>query len=139
MLYLKLFLIAFPIFALLDLTWLGIVMSKFYSGHLSSIGRYENGQLAPNWLSALIAYIFLVLGLVLFVIPHAADKEIGWAEFIWGAVFGFIVYGVYEWTNHALVKGWPLSIVFVDVAWGTVLYGLTSFLTSYIARVIGII
>lgn len=49
--------------------------------------------------------------------------------FFRGALFGLILYAVYQFTNIALVKNWPLKMALVDLMWGSVLCGLTGFLT----------
>lgn len=139
MTYLKLFLIGLPIFAALDFIWLGLIMATFYQDQLGSIGRYVNGSLQPQWVSSILAYVFLVAGLVIFVIGPYIGKDFGWDLILWGALFGFIVYGVYEFTNHAIVANWPVAIVVVDTLWGVLLYALAGYLTATVARWLGII
>lgn len=34
-----------------------------------------------------------------------------------------MTYATYELTNLATLQGWPLGIVFIDIAWGVVLTG----------------
>jgi len=36
-----------------------------------------------------------------------------------GALLGLIAYGTYNLTNHATIKGWPLTMTIVDMSWGT--------------------
>jgi len=139
MTYLKLFLIGLPVFAVLDFIWLGLIMSRFYQDQLGSLGRYVNGSLQPVWISAILAYVFLVAGLVIFVIGPFIGKEFGWDLFLWGALFGLIVYGIYEFTNHAIVANWPVGLVIVDTLWGCLLYAIAGYLTATIARWLEII
>jgi uncharacterized membrane protein len=40
--------------------------------------------------------------------------------------YGLIVYTIYEMTNYSLLEGWPLRLVFVDVAWGGFLNAVTT-------------
>lgn len=139
MLYVKLFLIALPIFAIFDLTWLGLIMQKFYREQLINLGRYENGSLQANLVSGAIAYLLLTAGIALFVVPPYLGKEIDFSVFLWGALFGLVVYGVYEFTNHAVIANWPLPIVIVDTLWGIFLYATVSYLTAQIARALGVL
>ena len=37
-----------------------------------------------------------------------------------GALFGFFAYATYDLTNLATLRGWPLGLSLVDIAWGTV-------------------
>jgi uncharacterized membrane protein len=38
---------------------------------------------------------------------------------IFGGLFGLFAYATYEMTNYATLRGWPLAVVVVDMAWGT--------------------
>lgn len=41
------------------------------------------------------------------------------SEVLWKSAFlGLMVYRVYEFTNLALIKNWPLKVVFIDILWG---------------------
>ena len=104
-------------FAVLDGIWLGLVMSGFYRDQLAAIGRIENGRFAPNWPAAVAVYVFLGIGLAVLAVPRASS--IGTAA-AWGGVLGFVVYGVYDFTNVATLKQYPLTLALVDVGWGTV-------------------
>jgi uncharacterized membrane protein len=35
------------------------------------------------------------------------------------ALFGLVTYATYDLTNFATVKNWPLLVTVVDLAWGT--------------------
>jgi uncharacterized membrane protein len=37
----------------------------------------------------------------------------------YGALLGFVVYGVYDFTNLATLRHYPVKLAIVDVAWGT--------------------
>ena len=104
-------------FLVLDGLWLGLLMSGFYREQLAAIGRIENGRFAPNWFAAVAVYVLLGAGLALFAVPRASGLETAVA---YGALFGLIVYGVYDFTNLATLRHYPLQLAIVDVAWGTV-------------------
>ena len=36
-----------------------------------------------------------------------------------GALFGLVVYGVYDFTNYSTLRQWPLVLALADTAWGT--------------------
>lgn len=81
---------------------------------------------SPRFWSAAIVYLLLGLGIALFIIP--SNYNIWFA----GAVFGLIVYGVYDFTNYTFLKDWTLPVVWLDVAWGVIATSLVSFLTKTI-------
>jgi uncharacterized membrane protein len=102
-------------FMVLDGIWLGLLMNTFYRDQLAPIARLSNGGLAPNWTAAFAVYLFLGVGIALFVAPRAAG--VGSAA-LYGALFGLVVYGVYDFTNYSTLRQWPLTLALVDVAWG---------------------
>lgn len=116
-------------FLLLDGIWLGVIAKSFYRDNLSSFLGLSGGQLAVNWPSAIIVYVVLIAGIVLFPVAKAGDSLK--LALIWGFLFGITVYGTYGFTNHALVQNWPLKVSVIDTFWGGALCALTSFATVY--------
>ena len=102
-------------FMVLDGVWLGLLMKHFYREQLAPIVRLANGGMAPNWPAAFVVYMLLGTGIALFVIPRASTV-LSAAAF--GALFGLVVYGVYDFTNYATLRQWPFALTVVDVAWG---------------------
>ena len=43
-----------------------------------------------------------------------------------GALFGFFAYATYDTTNLATLRGWPIAMVVVDIAWGTFLTAISA-------------
>lgn len=118
-------------FIVLDALWLGMVMKAFYRDQLAPIARMADGGMAPNWAAAGVVYILLGLGIAAFAMPRATS--LGTAATA-GALFGFVVYGVYDFTNFATLRQWPLAVVAVDVAWGTVAGALSAMAAWAVTR-----
>ncbi len=129
----KLYLIALPIFFIIDFTWLGLIARKFYFQELSLLMKTN-----INWAAAITFYLIFIIGLVIFVISPALDKKSITYAIIMGGLFGFIAYATYDLTNLATLKNWPLSITIVDMIWGTVLAASVSTITYIIANKIGL-
>ncbi len=104
-------------FMILDGIWLGVVMKSFYRDQLAPIARIADGALAPNWIAAFFVYVALGVGITVFVLPRATDSLSAATS---GALFGLVVYGVYDLTNFATLAQYPLAVMFVDMAWGAV-------------------
>ena len=104
-------------FMVLDGVWLGLLMKTFYRDQLAPIVRLANGGIAPNWPAALVVYALLGTGVALLVIPRAPTVPLAAA---YGALFGLVVYGVYDFTNYSTLRQWPLVLTFADAAWGVV-------------------
>lgn len=126
----KLFLIAVPVFFVIDLLWLGVVARGFYLKYLGDMLKSP-----PNWTAAIVFYLLFILGLVIFVINPAVDKESIKYAVLFGAMFGFFTYMTYDLTNLATLKNWPMQIVIVDIIWGTVLSMSVASLTYYIYNI----
>jgi uncharacterized membrane protein len=102
-------------FMVLDGVWLGLLMKNFYRAQLAPIARLADGGIAPNWPAAFVVYILLGTGITLFVIPRASTVPLAAA---YGALFGIVVYGVYDFTNYSTLQQWPFVLTLADVAWG---------------------
>jgi uncharacterized membrane protein len=131
---LKLFAALAPITLVVDLLWIGVLMKGFYLRELGEIARREGGALAPRWGAAVLVYLVIPAGLILFVRPMAADEGRLTAALLRGALFGFILYGVYDFTNLATLEKWTIRMTVVDVAWGTTLCGAMSVVMVMIDR-----
>ena len=51
-----------------------------------------------------------------------------------GALFGVVVYGVYDFTNYSTLRQWPFALTLVDVAWGAVASAAASVAVRIVAR-----
>lgn len=119
--YLKLYLLTVPIFFAIDIIWLGVVARGFYKKHLGYI-------LSPdvNWTAAIVFYLVYIVGIIFFAVRPALNEQAFLTAFLLGAFFGFITYATYDLTNLATLRDWPLIIVVVDIAWGTLLCSLVA-------------
>jgi uncharacterized membrane protein len=122
----KLFCLLLPVFLVLDLLWLGGVMKGFYSHELGELARRQGTALAPRWLAAALVYLLIPAGIVLFVRPVLGADDSLPVVFAKGALFGLILYGVYDLTNLAVLAKWTLCMTLADIAWGCVLCGTCS-------------
>ena len=134
---LKLFLLLLPIFLAIDLVWLGVLMKGFYQQELGTLARRDGAALAPRWAAAAVVYLLIPAGIVLFVRPHAPASSPLTNALLWGAVYGLVVYGVYDFTNWAVLEKWTAQMTFADVAWGMTLCGVSAVVMQRIDRWLG--
>jgi uncharacterized membrane protein len=98
--------------AILDALWLEVASREFYKARLGQLLLEQ-----PNWYAAILFYLIHALGIVVFAVPLAES----WASaMFYGALFGLCVYAAYDLTNLATLRGWPLTVSLVDLAWGAV-------------------
>lgn len=123
---LKLFAIVAPICLLIDLLWLGVIMKDFYSNEMGELARRNGAALAPRWPAAVLVYLLIPAGVILFVQPHLGDGATVWQALGWGSLFGLVVYGVYDLTNRAVLEKYSLRLTVADIAWGCALCAMTT-------------
>ncbi len=131
MMFFKPFIIALPVFFMIDMVWLGLVAKNFYRHQIGFLMRPDVG-----WFPAILFYLLFIAGMVLFVISPALQKQSWTHALLYGAFFGLITYATYDLTNLATLKDWPLIVTLVDLAWGTVLAASVSVITYFIWKAI---
>ena len=127
--YLKLYLLTVPIFFLIDMIWLGYVAKGFYRKNLAFILSTE-----VNWPAAFAFYLIYIVGILVFAVAPAFERASFLRALLWGGLYGFFTYATYDLTNLALIKGWPMKVVLVDILWGMILCAAVAASSFAIAR-----
>mgnify|MGYP001216487852 CR=1 FL=1 len=117
------------VFFAIDMLWLGVVAKNLYQKYL---GNFLSDDV--NWVAAIIFYLLFIVGIFIFAIMPAVEKDSLGKAILLGALFGFFTYATYDLTNLATLKNWPLTIVFIDIAWGAVLTASVSTAGFFITR-----
>jgi len=130
--FIRLFLIALPVFFVIDMVWLVLVAKKFYSQQIGFLMKPD-----INWTAAIIFYLLFIAGLIVFVISPAVEKNSWVHALLYGAFFGLITYATYDLTNLSTLKDWPVLVTIVDLIWGMVLAASVSVVTYLISLKIG--
>ena len=99
------------IFASIDAVYLKSV-SKYFNNQVKII---QNNDLKIKPISTILCYLTLTLGIYYFAIL----KKLNYLEIFF---LGIFVYGVYEFTNHAIFKNWKWKTVLMDTLWGGILF-----------------
>lgn len=128
---LKAFSIAFLVFLITDMIWLGFIAKQMYFQHYEPWLRLVNGQLKPLWWASILVYLLFALSVTVFIIP-LAQGSLYWAA-IYGALLGAVIYGVYDFTCLAIFKDFPIGIGIIDWCWGILLCSWGSFFTVYLS------
>jgi uncharacterized membrane protein len=131
--FLKLYLLSFSIFLVIDGFWLTLIAKNFYAKHLGYLMAKT-----PNLLAALLFYLIFIVGAVVLVLMPALEKNSLSQAILFGALFGLCSYATYDLTNLATIKDWPVLITIIDLIWGTVLSATVSGLSFYLARLLKI-
>ena len=109
------------VFLAVDAVWLTLMASRLYRPTLGDI-LLEKFLPGP----AIAFYLVFVIGVVIFAVSPAIKDGQWTTALLYGALFGFFSYGVYDFTNMATLRNWTATITAADVVWGTVLTGVSA-------------
>lgn len=115
----------------LDGLWLGLIAKAFYQKQIGTL-MHESPLSNPLRLASVILIYVLIVGAILNFIVLAPQSGLG--PFWKGALMGLVIYGVYDLTNYATLKGWNLTVSMVDAAWGAFFCGTLAWAGSLLAR-----
>ena len=113
----------------LDFAWLYFYMSNRYRHLILAVQR---GEMKVNMYAAAAAYLFMVLGLYLFVTKPLLQQKSSTplaAAFLQGFPFGAILYGVYNATNLSVLSRWDVSLALLDTLWGGFVYSAAAYVS----------
>ena len=122
--FFKLYGIAFILFLVIDLIWLGLIAKNLYQNQIGTLLKTNT-----NWTAAIIFYLLFIGGLVFFAIQPSITSATLWKAMLYGALFGFMTYATYDLTNLATLEGWSIQITIIDLIWGSFLGASVSSLT----------
>ena len=123
------YLLTAVVFFAIDLTWLGVIAKNLYR-------KYLGGFLSDtvNWTAAFIFYALFIVGIFIFSILPAVEKNSFSHAVIMGGLFGFFTYATYDLTNLATLRGWPMAVSLVDLAWGAVVTAAATLVAFLVVR-----
>jgi uncharacterized membrane protein len=117
----KAYLILLVVLFVFDAIWLTLTNKRFYQKALGELFAKK-----MKFVPAILFYLVYPLGIAVFVIsPNLIIQNILQVGLL-GALFGFVCYGTYDFTNLATIKGWPLKVTIVDLIWGSFLTAIAS-------------
>jgi uncharacterized membrane protein len=116
--------------AVIDGLWLFVMVKRFYA---PQIGYLMNESIVV--LPAIIFYLLYAVALNVFVVLPGLKNHTGYLSlFLLGLLFGMVTYGTYDLTNQITLKNWPWIVTVVDIAWGSLLIGGVSVISTFIVR-----
>lgn len=116
-------LIGFLCFISIDYIWLSKIAKSFYISKLTTHITLTNGNMNIYSPAVPLVYIAIILGISIFVLTKTTTPP---QTFLYGALFGFIIYAVYDLTNLATLKDYSWSLTLVDSLWGAFVVGVVA-------------
>ena len=77
-------------------------------------------QIKPE--AALFVYLLLIIVINYFIIQKNRSP-------LEAFILGFCIYGIYDGTNYAIFKKWPITVAIMDAVWGGILFSSTTYVT----------
>lgn len=118
----------------LDAVWL-IMNKQIYS---KLVSRVQKGTPMTMRLSyGIFAYALMIIGFIFIILPNALkdnNGELVQRALRHGALFGFVVYGIYNTTNLAIYKDYDPQVAIIDTLWGTLLFFFITVISLYLAK-----
>ena len=127
----KSLLIILVLFLIIDIP----MITKFnYEMYKKQFLRINNDKTVKDiYIGGIVAYACLVFGIYYFVIKNNMNNSLTTIAKS-GALFGFIVYGIYNGTNKATIAEFGMEEAIIDTLWGTTLCALISVITIYFIK-----
>ena len=79
-----------------------------------------------NYLSAFITYGIMCSAIAV-QLPNSVEEAM-----VYGALLGFVIYGVFNGTSYTLNKNWTVKIALLDTIWGMIVMSAASTVVYYV-------
>lgn len=118
------------VFLGLDYLWLSYAGERIYRPALGNLLAEK-----PDIPVAAMFYLVYAVGIVVFAVGLEGQRSL-LATAAYGALLGVVAYGTYDITNLSTLRGWPLSVSLIDMAWGTTLTTVAAMAGALAARLL---
>ena len=115
------------IMLILDGLWLKFFMAKPF---ISMIKNITGKNININIPAIIATYICMLLGIRYLGIPNIRKTHILSDSIFYGSILGLFSFGVFDFTNKAIIPGYSWHIAIIDILWGCTLNILTLYLSS---------
>lgn len=126
--FILVWLASFILLVIFDMLWFSVSMPTIYKPLFNDI---QKKFIFRVW-SGIIVWI--LIGLFIAIDQCYTIKTTPFDPLILGFIYGFIIYGVYNFTNYATIYKYNLKAVFTDTLWGSLNIGMTTIIVHYFIR-----
>ena len=122
--------VIFIAIVILDYIWLGHITSKFIAREFGKnlVVLENNEYVSVDKKVGILTWLILALGVYAFVVSQY-DSLLNIS--LMGALFGFVVYCVYDLTNLTFIKKYPRKFAIIDIIWGSFI-GMSSSIVGFL-------
>jgi uncharacterized membrane protein len=113
----------------IDTLWLNLYMGKIFK---EMIKKITGKTMKIDLVAVILAYACMVLGVRYLGIPNIRNTHILKDSLYYGTLLGLLSFGVFDFTNKAVIPGYTWGVTLLDISWGCILNILTLYLTKTI-------
>jgi len=118
--FILVWLVSFILLVVFDMVWFSVSMPTIYKPLFNDI---QKKFVFRVW-SGIVVWILIALFIA--IDQCWVIKKVPFDPRILGFIYGFIIYGVYNFTNYATLYKYNLKVVFTDTLWGSLNIGMTT-------------
>lgn len=126
--FILIWLVSFILLVLFDMMWFVVSMPIVYKPLFNDI---QKKFIFRVW-SGIVVWILIALFIA--IDQCWTVKKTPFDPRILGFLYGFIIYGVYNFTNYATLYKYNLKVVFIDSFWGSLNIGITTLIIHHLLR-----
>lgn len=113
-----------------------IVLTNLKPLWRTTVQKVQKTPFIININYALFSYALLIFGLYYFVYRYINKSTWKYDTIVKGFLFGFVVYGVFDFTNLAIFKEYSIKTAIIDMFWGGILMSIVSFNSYYLSEIL---
>ena len=127
--HLKPFFILAIIILVIDLIWINYIVGDMWKKNVETV---QKSPMEIRKQYALLSYVLIIFGIYYFVQMNTTKETYVKDSLVKGFIYGFILYGVFDFTNLAIFKEFDLKTAMIDMVWGGALTASALLITNSI-------
>jgi uncharacterized membrane protein len=112
-----------------DMIWLLVIAKTMYRDSMGDLMADE-----PKLAAGIAFYVLYAIGVCIFVLMPAINKQSWFDAVLYGALFGFFCYMTYDLTNLSVIRNFSTQLAFIDIAWGSFATAVVSGFIYWVAN-----
>lgn len=123
------FIVATITVLILDAIWI----SSQITSYTKVTETIQGMKMTVRWIPAIITYGLILLGLYL-ILLYSQYQSSKFKVMIFAFLFGLVSYGIYNFTNLALLNNYTWGVAVKDTLWGGILLSVSIGLAIYLVK-----
>ena len=112
-----------------DMIWLLVIAKTMYRDSMGDLMADE-----PKLAAGIAFYVLYAIGVCIFVLMPAINKQSWLDAVLYGSLFGFFCYMTFDLTNLSVIRNFSTQLAFIDIAWGSFATAVVSGFIYWVAN-----